>query len=62
MNVKSTFYLFVAGASLAVAACQPNEGPAERAGRSLDEAAQKISSQAEKAGDKAKETVNDAKK
>ena len=62
MNVKSTRYLHVAGASLAVAACQPNEGLAERAARSLDEAAQKINNQAEKGGDKAKDTVRDAKK
>jgi hypothetical protein len=62
MNVKSTLYLYVAGASLAVAACQPNEGLAERAARSLDEAAQKINNQADKSGDKAKDTVRDAKK
>jgi hypothetical protein len=47
---------------LAVAACQPNEGLAERAARSLDEAAQKINNQADKGGDKAKDTVRDAKK
>jgi hypothetical protein len=62
MNVKSTLYLYVAGASLAMAACQPNEGLADRAARSLDEAAQKINNQAEKGGDKAKGTVNEAKK
>jgi len=62
MSIKSTLYLFVAGASLAVAACQPHEGPAERAGKSLDEAAQKVSNQAEKAADKTKDAVNDAKK
>lgn len=62
MNVKSTLCLFVVGASLAVAACQPHEGPAERAGKSLDEAAQKVSNQAEKAADKTKDAVNDAKK
>ena len=62
MNIKSTLYIFIGGASLAVAACQPHEGPAERAGKSLDEAAQKVSNQAEKAADKVKDTVNDAKK
>lgn len=62
MNIKSTLYIFIAGASLAVAACQPHEGPAERAGKSLDEAAQKASNQAEKATDKVKDTINDAKK
>lgn len=62
MNVKSTLYLYVAGASLAVAACQPNEGLAERAVRSLDEAAQKINTQPEKGSDKVKDTVRDAKK
>jgi hypothetical protein len=62
MNVKSTLYLYVAGASLAVAACQPNEGLAERAARSLDEAAQKINNQADKSGDKAKDNVRVEKK
>jgi predicted small secreted protein len=62
MNITSTLYIFVAAASLAMAACQPAEGPAERAGKSLDEAAQKVSNQAEKAGDKLKEKIDEAKK
>jgi len=55
-------YLVVSAFSLAVAACQPAEGPAERAGKAIDNAAEKTANQFEKAGDKARDAVNDAKK
>lgn len=38
------------------------EGPAERAGRGIDEGAEKAGQQIEKAGDKIKDTIDDMKK
>ena len=48
--------------ALATVACQRNEGPAERAGKAIDNAATKAGDQIEKAGDKIKEKVDEAKK
>jgi hypothetical protein len=59
---KTAVYTMVAAFSLAVAACQPHEGPAERAGKSMDNAAEKAGNSMERAGDKIKDGVNDAKK
>jgi predicted small secreted protein len=61
-NAKTTLYPIIAAASLVLAACQPAEGPLERAGKSVDKAAEKVGDSAEKAGDKIKDAVNDAKK
>jgi hypothetical protein len=58
MNPKTATYTLVVAFSLAVAACQPHEGPAERAGKSVDNAAQKAGNKIEKAGDKVKDAVN----
>ena len=60
--LRTSLYPLVAAFSLMVAACQPAEGPAERAGKSIDQTATKIGNEAEKAGDKLKDAVNDAKK
>jgi len=38
------------------------EGPAERAGKAIDDSAGKVEQQIEKAGDKMKEAVDDMKK
>ena len=62
VNPKSGLYVFIAMVALAVVACQPKEGPAEEAGKAVDNAAQKAGDQIEKAGDKIKGTVDDAKK
>ncbi len=59
---KNSLYTVVAASALALAACQPAEGPLERAGKSVDKAAEKVGDQAEKVGDKIKGAVNDAKK
>ncbi|MGV8894290.1 MAG: hypothetical protein ACOH2K_15385 [Burkholderiaceae bacterium] len=45
-----------------LSACQKPEGPAERAGKSIDEATQKAGSEIEKAGEKIQDSANDAKK
>jgi hypothetical protein len=57
-HLKSSLYALVATMSLAMAACQPHEGPAERAGKSIDNAVGKAGDQIEKAGDKVKDATN----
>jgi hypothetical protein len=49
-------------AAVSMAACQRAEGPAERAGKSIDNAAETAGKQLEKAGDKIKETTEEVKK
>ncbi|NMM25984.1 MAG: hypothetical protein HHJ12_01565 [Glaciimonas sp.] len=45
-----------------LSACQKPEGPAERAGKSIDEATQKAGQEIQKAGEKIQDSANDAKK
>jgi predicted small secreted protein len=59
---KTALYTVLAAGVLALTACQPAEGPLERAGKSVDKAAAKVGNEAEKIGDKVKDAVNDAKK
>ena len=59
---RNSLYVFVAAFSLAVVACQPSDGPAERMGKDVDKAAKKIGNQVDKAADKAKESISDARK
>lgn len=61
-NPRNGLYVFIAMVALAIVACQPKEGPAEKAGKAVDNAAQKAGNQIETAGDRIKETVDDAKK
>ena len=61
-NPRNGLYVFIAVVALAVVACQPKEGPAEKAGKAVDNAAQKAGDQIEKAGDKVKDAVDNAKK
>ena len=62
LNARNGLFVFIAVAALAVVACQPKEGPAEKAGKAVDNATQKAGDQIEKAGDKVKDAVDDAKK
>lgn len=62
MKARNAVYVLVATCSLAMAACQPAEGPAERAGRHVDNAAKKVGEQVDKAADKTKEALDSAKK
>ena len=48
----STAALAVSALTLALLGCQKHEGPAETAGKKIDNAAQKAGEQIEKAGDK----------
>lgn len=59
---RNGLYVFIAVVALAVVACQPKAGPAEKAGKAVDDAAQKAGDQIEKAGDKVKDAVDNAKK
>lgn len=59
---RNALFVFVAACSLAMAACQPAEGPAERAGKSLDNAAKKVGDDIDKAAEKVKDKVNEATK
>lgn len=59
---RNALYVFVTLCALATAACQPAEGPAERAGKSVDKAAKKVGDQVDNAADKTRDAVNDAKK
>lgn len=47
---------------LALSACQKPEGPAERAGKSIDEATKKMGQEIEKAGQQIQDAANEAKK
>lgn len=62
MKPRNVVYLFIAACSLAMAGCQPAQGPTERAGKSIDNAAKKVGDQVDNAADKARETAKDAKK
>jgi hypothetical protein len=52
----------VAMTAFALAACQPKEGPMERAGKEIDQAVQKTGDELKKAGNKIDQAVQDAKK
>lgn len=61
-KTRNAVCAIVAVFSLAMAACQPDEGPAERAGKGVDKTAKKIGDQVDKAADKVKTAVDDSKK
>ena len=52
---RNSIYALVAALSMAAAACQPSDVPAERMGKDMDKAAKKIGNQVDKAADKTKE-------
>jgi hypothetical protein len=52
----------VAMTALALAACQPKEGPMERAGKEIDNAVQKTGDELKRAGNKVEQAVEDVKK
>lgn len=60
---RSTLFVLagIAFTALAVTACQP-EGPAERAGKQIDQAADKVGDSVQNATDDAKDKIDDAKK
>ena len=62
LNPRHAVFVFAAASALAMVACQPAEGPAERAGKNVDKTAKKVGDQVDKAAGKAKESINDAKR
>ena len=60
--IRAALLAGLAAVGFGLAACQPAEGPAERAGKAIDNATDKAADSIEKAGDKVKDAVNDAKK
>lgn len=62
-TIKSLATAFTAIVLLAgLSACQKPEGPAERAGKSIDDATQKAGQEVEKAGQQIQDAANEAKK
>lgn len=60
---KSTAILLAMGILMAgLSGCKKEEGPAERAGKSLDNAVQKAGEKIEQAGEKIQDAAKDAKK
>jgi len=64
MNIGKVFgAALIMGALLAaLPGCQKQEGPAERAGKAVDNATEKLGAQVEKAGDKIQDAAKDDKK
>lgn len=59
-NVFSVLAAVILFAGLS--ACQKEEGPAERAGKAVDNAVQKAGEKVEKAGEKIQDAAKDARK
>ncbi len=59
----NTMTILIAGALIAgLSACQKEEGPAERAGKAMDNAVKKTGEQIEKAGEKIQDAARDPAK
>ncbi len=60
---KNAAVVLAAGVLVAaLSGCQKQEGPAERAGKAMDNAVEKAGQQIEKAGEKIQDAAKDAKK
>ena len=64
MTMPRRFAAMCTGLALAamLCGCQKEEGPAERAGKQVDQAVQQAGQQMEKAGQDIQKAANDAKK
>lgn len=58
--IKTSLFLFILMTALAIAACQPAEGPAERAGKQLDQTAAELGHGIQKAGEEVKDAAHSA--
>lgn len=54
--------LVIAAVLVALTGCQKQEGPAERAGKNVDNAVDKVGQQVEKAGDKIQDATKSDKR
>ncbi len=62
LNKSFSAALFVGALLAALAGCQKQEGPAERAGKEADKAVEKVGQQIEKAGDSIQDAAKGNKK
>lgn len=63
MNItRSGITMLAAALALSLAACKKEEGPAERAGKAVDNAVEKAGDKIDEAREKVKDAVEDAKK
>jgi len=62
LNRSVSAALLVATVFATLAACQKQEGPAERAGKEADKAVEKVGQQIEKAGDSIQDAAKGNKK
>ena len=56
---RDSVYAIIAAFTVVTAACQPADGPGERAGRDVDRAAKKVGDQVDKAADRIKNKADD---
>lgn len=61
MNTRLAIVAVTAALAVALAACE-KEGPAERAGKEIDQAVEKAGDKVEEAKEKAREALEDARK
>lgn len=61
-NYKVIGVLALSALVLVLPGCQKDEGPAERAGKTIDDSAQKAGAQIEKAGEKIQDAAKEDKK
>ncbi|PLC48257.1 hypothetical protein CR159_18930 [Pollutimonas subterranea] len=59
---KSSAVILAGMLSFGLAGCQPEEGPAEKAGKAVDQSISNAGAQIEKAGDKIQAAARDAQK
>jgi hypothetical protein len=62
MKLHNAVYVFVASCSIAMAACQPSEGPVEQARNQVDKTAKKVGDQIDKTAGRAKQSFLEAKR
>ena len=63
MNItRSGITMLAAVLALSLAACKKEEGPAERAGKAVDNAVEKAGDKIDEAREKVKDAVEDARK
>ncbi len=62
LNRSVSMTLMAVALAAALAACQKQEGPAERAGKEFDKAAENVGQQLEKAGESIQDAAKSGKK
>ena len=55
---KTALFTFVATCALAMGACQPSEGPAEQAGKTVDSTTRQVGQEVDKTADKVDSSVS----